>query len=86
VYEWNTNPPEKYVGYVTKKDGMTQFSTWTGEKLGNITLGTAYKTYGYCASTRRPVWVLGTNGKRYHGTYYESSGDYARITMDKHQG
>jgi hypothetical protein len=83
VYEWNTNPPTKYFAYVNEK--TKKLTTWTGDILGTVRLGAPYKTYGFGVSTRCPIWVKGTNGKTYYGTYYQSSGDYARITINKKQ-
>jgi hypothetical protein len=97
VYEWKRNPPQKYFVYVslTMHQGTLGtihtyphaiVTTWTGEHLGNATVGLPYNGGGFCASKRRAIWVKGNNGVNYHGTYFESSGDYARITADKHQG
>jgi hypothetical protein len=94
VYEWNTNPPTKYFAYVSIKHPedaklplyiSATLTTWTGEHLGSAILGKPYTSYGVAISQRRSIHVKGTNGKTYHGTYYQSSGDYARITMHKGQ-
>lgn len=90
VYEWLHNPPAKYFAYVkltTDRQGYGAgiLTTWTGEKLGNLHAGRRYRSgFGY-DTYRRSISVVGTNGVKYYGTYYESSGDYARITARKHQ-
>lgn len=52
-----------------------------GDKLGDVTFGREYKTptRGHFPSVRVPITVRGINGVTYHGTYFKSSGDYARV-------
>lgn len=79
VYEFVNDIPDKYFLYVdTKKNVVT---TWTGEKLGNCHLG--YKYTSNMGDTRQSIYVKAINGKNYSGTYFTSSGDYARIKLCK---
>ncbi len=82
VAEWLACPPDSYFLYVNEK--KRQVTTWTGDTLGGYSLnGPSWRdNFG---SERVPIYVYGTNGVRYHGTYYRSAGDYARITAYKHQ-
>ena len=86
IYAWLYQPPVKVVAYVKvtadrQGYGACELTTWTGETLGRGQLGRRYHTGGCARSTRRSIRIVGTNGKHYHGTYYESSGDYARLTQ-----
>ena len=77
VFEFVLNPPDKYFLYIKEKDHTA--TTWTGEKLGNVSFGREYRdNFG---GKRIPINVYAINGKTYHGTYYKSSGDYARIRV-----
>ena len=77
VYEWIVNPPARYLAYINEDKRI--MTTWTGEILGYTAFGRAYRSnFG---DTRVSIDVRGTNGKRYYGTYYKSSGDYCRIKM-----
>jgi hypothetical protein len=79
VYEFLHNPPEKYFVYINRT--KREATTWTGEKLGTVGFGTEYRdNFG---GKRVPITVYAINGAKYHGTYYASSGDYARIKMSK---
>lgn len=76
-YEWKQEPPVKYFLYVDEKNRRA--TTWTGQILATVQFGAAYRSnFG---DTRQPIWLKGTNGKKYYGTYFKSSGDYARIKM-----
>lgn len=86
-YDWMTNPPTKYLIYITESAGSApglsfsaRATTWTGLHLGNvIESGRMFRSnFG---DVRVPINVFGTNGKMYFGTYYRSSGNYARIKM-----
>jgi hypothetical protein len=79
VFEFVTNPPDKYFLYIREEDRTA--TTWTGDKLGNVLFGREYRdNFG---GRRVPITVRGINGKTYHGTYYKSSGNYARIRAKK---
>src|SRR5439155_26054876 len=81
VFEFVTNPPDKYFLYINEKNRTA--TTWPGEKLGDVSFGCEYRdNFG---GERIPVNVYAINGKTYHGTYYKSSGNYARIRMKKGQ-
>src|SRR5215469_13279623 len=74
VFEFITNPPDKYFLYIDEKNGTA--TTWMGDMLGNVSLGREYRdSFG---GRRVPITVHGINCKKYHGTYYKSSGNYAR--------
>jgi len=77
VFDFCDNPPDKYFLYVS--DGKA--TTWTGENLGRITFGREYRdNFG---GKRVPIWFDAINGEQYHGTYFKSAGDYARVKMCK---
>jgi hypothetical protein len=79
VFEFCTNPPHKYFLYINRE--KQEGTTWAGELLGHVTFGCEYRdNFG---GRRVPVWIRGVNGKQYHGTYYKSSGDFARIRQSK---
>jgi len=79
IYYFKKEKPKTYFIYInatTKKA-----TTWTGDNLGNCRFGTPYKSnFG---DTRQNIDVYGINGIKYHGTYFKSSGDYARIKAYK---
>jgi hypothetical protein len=75
VFEFMTTPPDKYFVYIDETNRIA--TTWMGEKLGDVRFGRKYRdNFG---GTRRAVRITGINGRRYVGTYYTSSGNYARI-------
>jgi hypothetical protein len=79
VFEFCTNPPDKYLLYISREKQAA--TTWTGGLLGHVTFGREYgDNFG---GRRAPVWIQAINGKQYHGTYYKSSGDFARIRQYK---
>ena len=81
VYDFVNDPPQKYFAYVSKETMTVR--TWIGDSLGRITwLGKSYSCL--FGDTRRAINILGVNGLTYHGVYYESSGDYCRLTANKH--
>ena len=83
VYEFIHNPPEKYLVYIRRNvikpglvDSRIEATTWTGQVLGYGKLGKFYR----CGRSRRySVVFQGINGHSYKGTFYASSGDYARV-------
>jgi hypothetical protein len=91
VEEWKANPPDKYFLYIKEVpivvDGVRlahsigTATTWMGDLLGRVYFGREYRSnFG---DKRVPVTVYGNNGARYHGTYYKSAGDYARVRRYK---
>lgn len=81
VWEFLNNPPDKYFLYIDEKENKA--ITWMGDILGSVTFGTAYKcNFG---DTRQHITISAINGKTYHGTYFKSSGNYARIKAAKRQ-
>lgn len=83
VFEFCTNPPDKYFLYINEEKRIA--TTWTGDMLGHVVFGREYRTpvFGGFSSRRVPVTIRAINGKTYHGTYYKSSGDYARVRVSK---
>jgi hypothetical protein len=79
VFDFITNPPEKYFLYINEANRTA--TTWTGDVLGQVSFGREYRdNFG---GRRVPITVRGINGRTYHGTYFKSSGDYARIRVQK---
>jgi len=92
VYEFVTDPPEKYFLYCSfskdaKNNEFTHYgasgfaTTWTGQKLGNIQCGHTWRSNW--GDTRVSIRVYGINGVTYAGTYFKSSGNYARVKRVK---
>jgi hypothetical protein len=79
VYEFVTKFPEEYLLYVNEEKCIV--TTWTGEKLGRCILGREYNSN--MGDNRRSIKIWGINHKEYYGTYYQSTGDYARVKMYK---
>lgn len=75
TYEFLNDPPENYFLYIREEDRVA--TTFMGDKLGSVSFGSPFK--GNFGDVRVPITVLGINGRTYHGTYYKSAGDYARI-------
>lgn len=97
VAAWMADKPQQYFAYVKERENTERIGcgttpnqymrgelvTWMGDKLGYIYGGIPYRdNFG---SYRVSIDVVGTNGILYHGTYYKSSGDYARIRAYKNQ-
>lgn len=78
VFEFIHDAPEKYFLYIREKE--REAITWTGDKLGDITyMGPIWgDNFG---GKRRSITVRAINGKCYVGTYYTSSGNYARVKL-----
>jgi hypothetical protein len=61
--------------------GTGALQTWTGENLGTMQFGAAFRdNFG---GIRVPVSVKAINGSVYHGTYFFSAGDYCRLKKAK---
>lgn len=60
---------------------------WEGNKLGTAHLGLSYRVpaFGGWFSERQSMDVTLTDGSKWYGTYYKSSGDYCRLRKRKHQ-
>lgn len=79
VASFKADPPEKYFLYVN--EAKKTVTTWTGEHLGSCLFGRDWRSnFG---DIRVSIEIRAVNGSRYHGTYYKSAGDYARITRFK---
>jgi hypothetical protein len=82
VYDFLSTPPDRYFLYVNPEKGVA--TTWTGATIGRIALGPVYEVPAFGRpSTRQSIHVWAINGKEYFGTYYKSSGDYARVKIKK---
>lgn len=86
VYEFVNTPPDRYFLYVkalagTHSGARGVATTWTGDKLGDITFGTTWKdNFG---GTRVSIRVSAIDGRTYAGVYFSSAGDCARIKLLK---
>lgn len=79
VHDFVTNPPDRYFLYINEETGNA--TTWTGDSLGRAYLGREFRdNFG---GKRVPVTIQSINGKTYHGTYFKSAGNYARVKMAK---
>ena len=81
VHEFINFPPDKYFLYINEEQKTA--TTWTGEKLGVVFFGREF--YDSFGGKRVPIDVDGINGIKYYGTYYKSTGSYARIKKKKNQ-
>ena len=92
VFEFMRDKPAKYFLYIEdlrnqpghdgwKIPGIA--TTWTGQKLGNVHFGREWTSNA--GDKRIPIDFYGINGIKYHGTFYKSAGDYARVTAYKKQ-
>ncbi len=79
VWEFMHDTPQKEFVYISEENKAA--TTWTGAKLGNVHFGREYRSN--MGDKRQPIDVFGINGAKYHGTYFKSAGDYARITPYK---
>jgi hypothetical protein len=79
VYEFMTNPPDKYVLYIDER--TLRAVTWIGDELGTIEMGTPYRDN--FNSLRVPIRINAINGTVYNGTYYRGAGNYARVKKMK---
>jgi hypothetical protein len=79
VFEFCQTPPDKYFLYIREKDHTA--TTWTGDVLGQVSFGREWRdSFG---GRRVPVTIRAINGLTYHGTYFKSAGDFARIRQSK---
>ena len=81
VYDFVTDPPEKYFLYIDEQKKIA--TTWTGECLGNVLFGREFESpaFGGFPSKRVPITLYAINHATYYGTYFKSSGSYARVKM-----
>lgn len=79
TYEFINDPPEKYFLYISEEKRLA--TTWTGQKLGDVYFGREFRSN--MGDKRINITVYAINGKTYFGTFYKSSGDYARVTIKK---
>jgi len=82
LYQFVHDKPDKLICYINEKNHTA--TIWTGVVIGTVDFGREYKSPGFGSSSRRvPVTVHGINGCTYAGTYFKSSGDYARLKKTK---
>jgi hypothetical protein len=76
VFEFCRDKPDNYFLYISKNQLFA--TTWVGEKLGTVVqMGKPWSdNFG---GTRVHIRISAINGAVYSGTYYKSSGDYARV-------
>lgn len=79
VWDFCHDIPQNYFLYIKREGAIA--TTWTGQKLGSVSFGRSY--YSNFGDKRTPVTIYAINGRKYHGTFYESSGDYARVKLAK---
>lgn len=75
-YEFQFNPPAKAFVYI----GKEYVTTWTGQRLGLI-VGRGREYRDNFGGTRQTIRFRGINGFFYSGTYFVSSGSYARVKL-----
>lgn len=84
LYEWFTDIPERYFAYVKEGKALGELHTVTtfmGDSLGHCSLGPVWRSN--LGDRRRSVILIGTNGARYHGTYYCDAGTYCRLVRSR---
>ncbi|WP_407156327.1 hypothetical protein [Bradyrhizobium sp. STM 3557] len=75
VFEFLRDKPARYFLYINAEKRTA--TTFTGDTLGTVSFGREYRdNFG---GKRVAVTIRAITGETYHGTYYKSSGDYARI-------
>lgn len=75
LFDFLNDPPSRYFLYIDEPNRLA--TTWTGKRLGSVQFGREWRdNFG---GTRQSVWIKAINGKTYQGTYYKSSGNYARV-------
>lgn len=80
-FEFLSEEPVKYFVYVSEKNGTA--TTWTGQKLGDVSFGREFRSN--MGDKRVPISVKALNGLNYYGTFFKSAGDYAIIKKSKKQ-
>lgn len=62
-------------------DALSHIAHYEKLRAGRVTFGREYRdSFG---GRRVPIWIDAINGRRYAGTYFKSSGDYARVKLLK---
>jgi hypothetical protein len=75
VFEFHRDKPMKYFLYINEEKKLA--TTWTGEELGKVSFGRPWRdNFG---GERQHVWIHAITGDAYHGVYYRSAGNYARV-------
>jgi hypothetical protein len=89
VYDFVQDAPKKYLVFVKRNlvsagvvDNGVIVTTYTGQILGYGRLG---KHYFNRNSRRYTITFTAINGVKYKGTYYASSGNYAKVRRVNHE-
>jgi hypothetical protein len=81
IFEFCRDKPDRYFLYI--EEGNSTATTFMGDCLGTVQFGMKYRdNFG---GKRQPVRIEAINGETYSGTYYKSSGNYARVRKVKHR-
>lgn len=82
LHYFKKEKPNKYFAYISEdENGKYILSLWTGVKIGSVFMGREYRNnFG---DTRVNFDCIAITGEKYHGIYFKSAGDYARITKYK---
>lgn len=84
IREMREDKPDRLFLYMRKSGIAYELITWLGTPIG-ASLGVGGRVrVGFGGSYRRSVHCA-IFGTLYHGWYYESSGDYVRLTKSKRQ-
>ena len=79
LLQFHASPPDRYFLYVDEDKATA--TTFVGGNLGRVSFGRPYRdNFG---GRRVPITLAAVNGRTYHGTYYASAGDYARVRVAK---
>lgn len=87
VFAFFHNKPKKYFAYVEyhKREKWASYTakitTWTGDILGVAMIDRAYTSN--MGDSRRRIRVKAINGESYYGIYFDSAGDYCKLTKYK---
>jgi hypothetical protein len=82
VYRFEHEPPMRKLVYIDRPGRKA--TTWTGEYLGTVIFGAAYRNN--MGDVRVPIDLQARNGRRYYGVYFQSAGDYATVSQYRRQG
>jgi hypothetical protein len=78
--DFHRDPPARLFCYVTLTSHGWECGNFTGTPYGRVHVGASYTCPAFGRkSTRRSVTLSAVNGWIYSGTFFESSGDYARL-------
>ena len=79
IFDFINDIPKRYFLYIDEKNSIA--TTWMGNELGGVSFGREWKdNFG---GKRVSIKIKAINGKNYSGTYFKSSGNYAKIKLVK---